>query len=486
MISLNDLSEDFLQRPILIVGTMRSGTTLLGRILNNHLEISVGYYQTNLLRDYGIRFDPISKNKNAERLVDTIRDYIIKYGGKFSEEKKEKILSFLEKNGYSYQKIYYALSIFLNEARIHSRWGEKYAGDCRDVEYFINLFPRGQVIQIIRDPRDVYSSTKKRIEKVLEKYRRDLCILENWKKCYCSSNYFSNKYGKETYLVIQYENLIRFPQKETKKICDFLGVSWTKDMINPKKFLDGHGTKWSPNTSFDKLKGLDTSSISRYKKYVSQEELAFIEEYLKNEFSEMEMELSGCDSSRFPNVYENYVEMMHNAFFSLSRYRIAFFVNSLKYPFSKKLAELLYQLGMDLVVFTYEPDMKNSYNYTVKVLQKKKSSSRKLNWNELKNKFSCYKFDFIHLDGSQSFDIDLVLKLQEEFNIKILMTNGTRFDNSYIDKIDKIISNTQDEQEYYENIVKNKSKISLIEPPKFFNNLITIYRSFLRKHQSRK
>ncbi len=35
-------------------------------------------------------------------------------------------------------------------------------------------------------------------------------------------------------LTVVYENLLLDPEHETKKICHFLGLSWSKDMLTPK------------------------------------------------------------------------------------------------------------------------------------------------------------------------------------------------------------------------------------------------------------
>jgi len=133
--------ENFLEKPLLIVGTRRSGSTLLSRILNVHSKISLPFeQQTCLLRYADIRFKPLTDKQNTIRLIDKIRNERLMLGISFPEQEKNKIIQYLDEIGYSLKNLHVAFALFHFKINKNQRWGEKYSADCRDVDLFLLSF----------------------------------------------------------------------------------------------------------------------------------------------------------------------------------------------------------------------------------------------------------------------------------------------------------------------------------------------------------
>lgn len=399
------LSKDFQKKPILIVGSMRSGTTLLGRMLDAHPSLSLWINQTNFLRFYGIKSNSLSEKENAIYLIDKIRKHLLSFKASFSDEQYQQIIEFLDNEGYSYQNIYLALALFLFNAKPSQRWGEKYAGDCRDVNYFFNVFPEGQVICIRRNIFDVFASEKKRVSdgEDLEPNRRDLPIIEEWQRCNQRYTNFLNLYGKHSIFRVDYEDLVNFPEKETKKICNFLNVDWHHDMVTYEKFFDDKEKQWEANTSFEKLNGIDKTNISKHLDILSQEEIFFVNNYLKIKKSE---------NSRFQDYYKK----LRHAFLTQGKYSVALFVESFNTE-NKILANFLHQSYLsDLTVITTKMNKEEKYDF--KVIQIDKNS----NFDIIKRIFENKDYHFLHMHGPQFVETNIFNRLKDLFNLELLIT----------------------------------------------------------------
>lgn len=270
------------ERPILVVGTMRSGTTLINRILNAHSMIFMHYGQTDFLRHFYNKYNPIENINNVNKLLSDLRLHMLSYDKSLSDEQLNEIIKYVKLWGPSYKNIYKAIAVTRLLLSNQGRWGEKYAGTCQEVGPFFDMYSEGQVIHIIRDPRDVFVSNKKRIEELNPaaiEINDHLLILRDWLECYSSLQLNMKKYSSNKYFFLRYEDLITSPVKVTKKICDFLDLPWEEKMLDTEKYVDSYGNAWHANTFFDKeaIKGVSSVTIGRYKKLLKSAERAFIE-----------------------------------------------------------------------------------------------------------------------------------------------------------------------------------------------------------------
>jgi len=280
--------------PILIVGISRSGTTMLDRMINANPKVKIFYVRTALLRRLTGIYDPLDE-KNLLRLLKATKKMFDVYGVKIMSDKKiSSIKDYVLGRGLNYKNIYLGLVKELLNPSEGERWGEKYDGYGGEIKHFMNFFPEGQVILITRNLFDSYSSAKKAAIRREEenipagpqfgagKFSSDeyLLILDDWKRLALNWNKFTNKYPKKSHLHVNFEDLIQQPDKTAKKICDFLRLEYSEDMINPQKLVDWKGDPWQVNTSFKQnISGFDKSNIGKHRHSLSKEETSLIESY---------------------------------------------------------------------------------------------------------------------------------------------------------------------------------------------------------------
>lgn len=239
---------------ILITGCYRSGTEYVTQLLNNHPNLAAKMYTTNFMRYYFKKYDPIAENylKLINNAYDTIKSrHKIKFNLK-------NVINNIDKP--SYGSIYDAImsDLYINDEVKH--WGEKTQLVWREIPQFLNMFPDGKCINIIRDPRSVLASFKKHTYAKKPLYLGAIFnCFDSMKHSVTYTNYYPNKF-----LNVKYEDVLMNEEDELKKIFDFLGLSSDHDLTSRVGWVDTSGNPWKDNTEFGKFS--KTSSVNRWKK----------------------------------------------------------------------------------------------------------------------------------------------------------------------------------------------------------------------------
>jgi hypothetical protein len=92
----------------------------------------------------------------------------------------------------------------------------------------------------------------------------------------------------ERVLTVVYRKLVNDPERETKRICQFLGIQWNADMLQPKRFrhLGEKGMTcdanaiWYNKHMFDR--NIETCELDKWKRQLSSVKQAIIVHYFKN------------------------------------------------------------------------------------------------------------------------------------------------------------------------------------------------------------
>lgn len=143
-------------------------------------------------------------------------------------------------------------------------------------------YKSSKFILIIRDPRASVASYKNYFKNDKENLAPlTLSYLRCWRKQVAFSEYFKNhKSLKKRVLEVKYEHLVQNPKKITKKMCKFLRIKFSSEMINTTNFMGlGKNTKkWKSNSNFKAPQtGIYKNSLYRWKKKLPNNLKNFIE-----------------------------------------------------------------------------------------------------------------------------------------------------------------------------------------------------------------
>lgn len=258
------------ERPIFMIGSERSGTTLLMAMIGNHPRIAVpevAWYYPRFrpyVFTYGDLGNPVNLRTLAEEMTFGLKTPLWDMDVNPSTIVDE-ILSAAREQ--SFAGIYHALLEKYAKTVHKPRWGEKTPHNLFFVGDILEDFPNAQFIFVTRDGRDSSSE-----------YLRSafgptniFCAAEIWKLCQNTAKLWRAKLDKTQWLDVRYEDLATKADTVLKRVCEFLGEDYSPSMLEFHKTTIAqrrgqtrdHAPLGSP---------VSTQYIGRYKRELSLEE----------------------------------------------------------------------------------------------------------------------------------------------------------------------------------------------------------------------
>jgi Sulfotransferase family len=242
---------DKFHRPIFIVGSPRSGTTLFSRILDGHSRIAI-YHETHyypIFRPDLHRYGDLRQPPNLRRLIDDIRE-VTRVQGFIAPPTREEFLDTLCEP--SFEGVLDTLLWLYAKKQGKTRGGDKtpahhaYLGEIRE------KFPGSPVIYILRDPRDVVASMQKAFGTSLDG------SIRTWNAAF----HDYRKFSRHVHLV-RYEDVVADPATAAESACAFIGESFEPEML---RFFERIPQRLTTRPIFKKLtQDVDQASIGSYR-----------------------------------------------------------------------------------------------------------------------------------------------------------------------------------------------------------------------------
>lgn len=197
------------QRPVFLVGSMRSGTTLLRLMLDHHPRISFFF-------EFEFAVDLVSQTGEYPRLVDYYRFLETNRVFQLAGIRIDKSLDYP-----------HLVDSFLRQKR--DRDGKDLAGATvhHRFERIPFIWPDARFIYLVRDGRDVARSC-------IQMGWAGNCwtAVDRWIKAEQSWQSLSKKLPADRRIEVFYEDLIRSPEPTLARLCEFIGVDYDPAMLN--------------------------------------------------------------------------------------------------------------------------------------------------------------------------------------------------------------------------------------------------------------
>jgi hypothetical protein len=201
------------ERLIFVGGAPRSGTTLVQNMLDCHPEIlgvpeflhlpDIVSLRATLLRSFG------EERSGAERLDTLVRELILRF-----------LLPVWQREGKPYLS-------------------EKTPENVLVFDELADLFPNSRFLFVLRDPRATVASMLEVARRAREQGLRPASFTssleaatEHAHRC-IQSGLRAAERRPQRVCVVAYEQLVTDVEMHTRRICDFLGLSWTPEMLDP-------------------------------------------------------------------------------------------------------------------------------------------------------------------------------------------------------------------------------------------------------------
>lgn len=265
-----------------ILGNPRSGTSLFRLMLNSHPEIVVppecGF--ALWLKDKYKKIDSQSYQSFAHDVVNCkkFETWGVIEADIISEAEKLKPLKYEE----LVKCVYSAYAKLRSKSAILS--GDKNNYYISHIDSIKSTFPSAKVIFIIRDGRDVACSYLEiKNKSINSKYKPILptdieSIAYEWK-----DNAKILIENQDDYFYIRYEDLIGAPERTLLKVCSYLGIEYSSDMLLYNKFNDEPEDfmQWKSKTK----EKIDPNNKNKFKTILSKKEIDAFNFICSNELS---------------------------------------------------------------------------------------------------------------------------------------------------------------------------------------------------------
>ena len=231
---------------IFVVGNSRSGTTMMGRILNNHDEVHT-FPELHFFEQMwsGKDKDKILTGDEAIKLAERLLN--ISAAGYFAKREPEKysaeaskIISQIPASGLTALQIFAATIVHES-----NKAGKKFPCDQTPQNVFyirevLEAFPDSYFINMVRDPRDVLLSQKRKWKRRFlggthatwyETIRawtnyHPLTISKLWNSAIRAREQVKDK----RVMSVQFESLLQNPDQTIESICQFLQIAFTQQL----------------------------------------------------------------------------------------------------------------------------------------------------------------------------------------------------------------------------------------------------------------
>lgn len=219
------------ERPVMMIGAERSGTTLVMAMLGCHPRIAVPevvwYYPR--FRPYLFTYGDLAKPENfralAEEMVFGLKTPF--WGMKVNPRTiVDEILADLKER--SFAGLYCAMhERYARSVGNKPRWGEKTPHNLFFVEEILEDFPNAQFIFITRDGRDASADY---LDSAFGP-TNIFCAAESWALCQNAVKPWRKKLSSGQWLDLRYEDLVRDPEQVLRAACRFLGEEFSDSML---------------------------------------------------------------------------------------------------------------------------------------------------------------------------------------------------------------------------------------------------------------
>jgi protein-tyrosine sulfotransferase len=268
-------SQDIHPVPFFIIGSGRSGTTLLRAMLAMHSDVHIPpetYVLGRVIRNYKcysrLPWNIVLKITLAEfEYFPEFDTFDFSLSGLYQD--------LLHTPCENRHLAYILHQFYMSHARLKKpkavRWGDKTPINTFNLDHIQSVFPEALYVHLIRDGRDVISSCLQ-----IGRYQTIEDAANRWLLAVNKARAFGRRFPKQ-YMEVKYEELIFEPKHFLQDICQFLELDFQEDILY--YYQDNVIFKDIKKYShLDKVsKPIESSSVGRWREYLNAKDIMKID-----------------------------------------------------------------------------------------------------------------------------------------------------------------------------------------------------------------
>jgi len=259
--------------PIFISGLDRSGKTTLRGFLQSHPHISIPAVGSNMWTYFYNQYGSLQDPENFERCLAAMLKY--KHIA-FLKPDPDLIRADFRQGPATYARLF---SLFLEHFAAKEgkpRWGSQSGLNERYADQIIEAYPGVKFIQMLRDPRDRYAGS-------LQLWPKGRLRAGGSVARFLYSTHLAERNMRkypDSYMLVRFEDLIRFPEKTLKDICAFLDEEYYPEMLSMPGAPEHRDKLINRSSQQIGETPLSDEYIGIYSSVVSKLELKFIQLFI--------------------------------------------------------------------------------------------------------------------------------------------------------------------------------------------------------------
>lgn len=263
--------------PVFIVGTGRTGSTVLMESLNSNSHLYV-LPETKFIRplyEFDVRNLLSQNNNDCNETLDGLRQARVdaRYWREVSDGERQIDWQVLEDIlPRKTDSVYDLLSGFLEERARKvgtDRVGAKFPVHLEHTEALMTAFPDSRIIHITRDPRASAASSAHRFPPRVDELSPvpiphslgyNLLFLHKAREFRLAARIHDHLGDKNNYHLLHFEDLVKNPEESLQRLCCFLGIGYESSMLKVNRVTSSYSEEPSESS-----RGFDSSAVDSWR-----------------------------------------------------------------------------------------------------------------------------------------------------------------------------------------------------------------------------
>jgi hypothetical protein len=318
--------------PVFVVGSPRSGTTLLYDMLLSAGGFVLYLGESNIFNLLAPRFGDLAVRENRQKMLEVwLGSSLFRVSGLERSQVEDKILDRCRNAGDF-------LCTVMNEMAAQQgvqRWAGNAPEEILHLRQIKQTIPDALVIHMVRDGRDVsLSLSQKRYIKPFPWKERETPegAALYWEWMVRKGRGAAGWLGKD-YIEIRFEDLVSEPRSVLRSLSAFLEQELDYDRI----LKNAVGAVAKPNTSFRGTGKSDFNPVARWKQQFTPEQLGRIEGLIGSTLKELGYELATDGEERFSAVNRAWNRLVYRQFFEMKlQWKKNSLAHAIRHPLTAK------------------------------------------------------------------------------------------------------------------------------------------------------
>ena len=258
--------------PVFVVGSARSGTTLMYSILQASGEFALYQAETLLLEVCRTKYGNPKSDKNYERFINDWTKSKQFYRSGLDTE--EFVIGARDHRGSYVEFMKYFMEC-IAEKQGKKRWAEQTPSHIFNMRELSEAFPGAKFIHVIRDGRDVAVSRLKlgwTGTKSKDPMKSLIFAAKSWEISVKAGRAYGKDLG-DNYLEVYYEDIIHNLDDVLEKVNNCIGANITRQMVESSSI----GSLGKANTAFKyDGAGISAKNLGRWRRQLSDKDICIL------------------------------------------------------------------------------------------------------------------------------------------------------------------------------------------------------------------